>query len=42
MLYSSTKLTPAINLYRKVGFKEVELEKDSHYERSNIKMILEL
>lgn len=41
-LYSSTKLGPAINLYKKVGFKEVALEKDVHYVRSDIKMILEL
>ncbi|MEQ6123896.1 bifunctional helix-turn-helix transcriptional regulator/GNAT family N-acetyltransferase [Pseudotenacibaculum sp. MALMAid0570] len=41
-LYSNRILTPAINLYRKVGFEEVELEKDVHYERSNIKMILKL
>ena len=41
-LYSNTILTPAINLYRKVGFEEVELEKDVHYERSNIKMVLRL
>ena len=41
-LYSHRKLVPAINLYRKIGFKEVELEKDVHYERANIKMLLEL
>ena len=41
-LYSSTKLTPALSLYKKVGFKEVQLEKDVHYVRSDIKMILEL
>lgn len=42
MLYSNRILTPAINLYKKVGFKEVDLEKDAHYERANIKMILDL
>lgn len=41
-LYSHRKLVPAINLYRKIGFKEVEVEKDVHYERANIKMLLEL
>ncbi len=42
MLYSNRKLVPAINLYRKTGFEEVELEKDTYYERSDIKMILQL
>ena len=42
MLYSNRKLTPAISLYKKVGFKEVALEKDVHYERADIKMVLEL
>lgn len=41
-LYSNRKLVPAINLYKKVGFVEVPLEKDVHYERANIKMVLEL
>ncbi|NVK51414.1 MAG: GNAT family N-acetyltransferase [Flavobacteriaceae bacterium] len=41
-LYSHRKLVPAIKLYKKVGFIEVELEKDSHYERSDIKMKLDL
>ena len=40
-LYSNRKLIPAIELYKKTGFKEVELEKKSHYERSDIKMLLE-
>ena len=42
MLYSNRILTPAINLYRKVGFVEVELEKDVYYERADIKMKLRL
>ena len=42
MLYSNKILEPAITLYKKVGFKEVELEKDVYYERANIKMKLEL
>jgi len=37
ILYSNTKLKPAINLYRKFGFEETPL-KDSHYARSDIKM----
>ena len=41
-LYSHRKLVPAINLYKKVGFKEVEIEKEVHYERANIKMLLKL
>jgi len=41
-LYSHRKLVPAINLYRKIGFKEVTLEENSHYERSSIKMLLKL
>ena len=42
MLYSNTTLKPAINLYKKVGFKEVKLEPDVHYDRANIKMVLRL
>lgn len=41
-LYSHKKLVPAISLYKKVGFKEIPLEENSHYKRSNIKMLLEL
>lgn len=41
-LYSHKKLVPAINLYKKVGFVETPLEKEVHYNRANIKMILEL
>jgi len=36
-LDSNTKLSPAITLYHKVGFKEVPLE-DTPYERGNIRM----
>lgn len=39
-LYSHRKLAPAINLYKKVGFIEIPVEENSHYERANIKMIL--
>ena len=41
-LYSHRKLVPAINLYKKIGFVEIDLESDSHYERSDIKMRLDL
>ena len=42
MLYSNRSLVPAINMYKKVGFKEVALEKDVFYERADIKMALNL
>jgi ribosomal protein S18 acetylase RimI-like enzyme len=41
VLYSNTKLKPAIHLYKKYGFKEVPLE-HSEYKRSNIKMEITL
>ncbi|OAB78630.1 GNAT family N-acetyltransferase [Cochleicola gelatinilyticus] len=41
-LYSNTKLENAIYIYRKYGFIEVPVETDSPYERSNIKMELQL
>jgi ribosomal protein S18 acetylase RimI-like enzyme len=41
-IYSHKKLLPAIQLYKKLGFKEISLEENSHYERSNIKMLLEI
>jgi len=37
ILYSNRSLGPAIHIYRKYGFKEVELEA-GHYERADIKM----
>lgn len=39
-LDSNTKLTPAITLYNKVGFKEIPVPKDTPYERCNIRMEL--
>ena len=42
LLYSNTMLENAIYLYRKYGFKELELETDSPYKRSDIKMLLEV
>lgn len=41
-LYSNTKLENAIYIYRKWGFKEIPVEANSPYERSNIKMELYL
>ena len=40
ILYSNTILEPAIYIYKKFGFREVALEKDTPYARSNIKMQL--
>lgn len=40
ILYSNTVLAPALNLYKKFGFKEIPLESTSLYKRSNIKMEL--
>lgn len=42
LLYSNTILENAIYIYKKYGFKEVDLETDSPYHRSNIKMVLKL
>ena len=39
-LFSNTKLTSAIHLYKKAGFTEVALPKDVHYERADIMMEL--
>jgi len=41
ILYSNTVLENAIRLYRRLGFKEIPLEK-GNYERSNIKMEIEI
>lgn len=42
ILYSNTKLENAIHIYRKYGFKEIPVEANSPYKRSNIKMKLML
>ncbi|WP_299243916.1 GNAT family N-acetyltransferase [uncultured Aquimarina sp.] len=42
ILYSNKILENAIHIYRKYGFVEIDLEKDSPYLRSNIKMELSL
>ncbi len=41
-LYSSTKLPTALHIYRKYGFKEIPLEKELPYARSDVKMELQL
>jgi GNAT superfamily N-acetyltransferase len=41
-LYSNTILVPAVQLYRRYGFREIPLETNSHYSRTNIKMELKL
>jgi len=41
ILYSNTILTPAIELYKKSGFVEIELD-TNEYKRSNIKMELKI
>lgn len=41
-LYSSTKLPAALHIYRKYGFKDVALEKELPYTRSDVKMELVL
>jgi GNAT superfamily N-acetyltransferase len=40
LLYSSTKLDTALHIYKKLGFKEVTLENNNNYLRSDIKMEL--
>ena len=40
LLYSSTKLDTALHIYKKFGFKEVTLENNNIYLRSDIKMEL--
>ncbi len=42
ILYSARKLENAIHIYRKFGFTELQLEKNSPYKRSDIKMELKL
>ncbi|WP_036153671.1 GNAT family N-acetyltransferase [Maribacter forsetii] len=41
-LYSSTKLDTALHIYKKFGFKNVHLENNLEYLRSDIKMELTL
>lgn len=39
VLYSNTKLSPALYLYKKYGFQEISMD-ETFYERANIKMEL--
>ena len=41
IIYSNTSLKPAIHLYKKFGFNEIDME-EGVYERANIKMELHL
>jgi DNA-binding MarR family transcriptional regulator/predicted GNAT family N-acyltransferase len=41
-LETSLKLDPALNLYKKLGFEQVEFSRPSKYKRSTIKMALAL
>ena len=42
VLESNRRLVPAIELYKKLGFREVEMPADSPYERADIRMVLDL
>ena len=42
ILDSNTKLQAAINLYKKVGFREIPYDPNSPYQRCNIRMELKL
>jgi putative acetyltransferase len=42
MLVSNTRLGPALNLYRKHGFRDVPLDPGNGYSRADIQMQLEL
>ena len=42
VIYSNTKLIPAIRMYRKNGFVEIPIEENNLYDRGNIKMVLSL
>ena len=42
ILLSNKKLVPAISMYEKFGFREVEVDPDNPYDRCDIKMELSL
>lgn len=42
MLETNSRLTPAINLYRKLGFEPVPFEEESKYDRADVCMRLKL
>jgi len=41
-LESNSKLTPALNLYKKLGFRFLPKKVSSHYKRCDVKMIMDL
>ncbi len=41
IIVSNTRLEPALNLYKKYGFKTTRLGPDPNYERGDIEMVLE-
>ncbi len=41
-LESNSKLTPALSLYTKLGFRLLHEKESSHYKRCDVKMILDL
>lgn len=41
-LESNTKSVPAVSIYRKYGFKEIDLDPNTPYDRCNIRMKLPL
>lgn len=42
VLESNTRLVPAIELYKKLGFYKVAMPTDSPYQRANIRMVMDL
>ena len=42
ILYSNRKLENALHLYRKYGFREIDIEENNPYGRGDIKMELNL
>jgi len=42
VLESNTRLVPAIEMYKKVGFYKVEMSTGSPYQRVNIRMVMDL
>ena len=42
MLETNSSLTPAITLYRKLGFVQVPIDEPSGYDRADVRMVLQL
>ena len=42
MLVTNSSLSPALTLYKKHGFVQTEISGESHYERGDVEMVLEL